>query len=95
MQQVEELLGKADNERQPWAERMREAAAHNVKQRKDIVKQAGEYAGQLAREISGIKSFRHGKKTNDPSRLDYSGMGREMAQELGLDENWDQPDWRL
>lgn len=95
MHKVHELLAKADNERQPWAERMREASAHNMRQRKKIIQDAAEMTAAVARDISGIKSMRHGKKTNDPHRLDYSGLGKEMAQELGLDEDWDQYDWRM
>ena len=87
MHKMMELLHNADNERQPWAERMAGTAQHNKDQKKRAVKEAGELAEQAAREVCGIKSFRHGKHTNDPSRLDHAeGMRREIAQELGLDE---------
>jgi len=82
MSKVYELLSKADNERQPWAVRMASAMEKNAKRRKEILRDAGDLAQRAAEELFGIKSFRKGKKTNDPQRLDYSGLGREVKEEL-------------
>lgn len=82
MAKAYELLSSADNTRQPWAERMASAMGKNAKRRKDMLTDAGDLAAKAAAEIFGTKSMRKGKKTNDPSRLDYSGLGREVEEEL-------------
>ena len=86
MNKMLELLHNADNERQPWAERMAGTAQHNKDLKRQKVIEAGEIAERAAKEVMGMKSFRHGKHTNDPSRLDHAdGMRREIEQELGIE----------
>ena len=86
MHKMMELLHNADNERQPWAERMAGTAQHNKDLKKQKVKDAGDLAERAVKEVVGIKSLRYGKKTNDPSRLDHAeGMRRELEEELGIE----------
>ena len=79
-----ELLARCDNTRQPWAERMLGSAKKNAKARKQAVTRAGDIAAMAAAEIYGVKSFGYGGKgAEDMSRRDYSGLQREVEEELG------------
>lgn len=86
LDRVRALLARCDTSRHPWKARMREVVEHNARVEEERKRRAADLAAQALAEVVGIKSTPYGKRTNDPSRLDFRGLEDEVAQEITYQE---------
>jgi hypothetical protein len=79
---VFDALAKMDNTRYPWKDRLDKSARDNQKVVEDRKRKAADLVEEAMKSASGTTVGPYGPKTTDPKRLDWSGLEREVAEEL-------------